>query len=433
MKKHTFFPLLLMILALVIVPQVQAFSFQDSFSSFRQSLSHKLQRLYLGLPGSKSGEVVLEQMGLVMGKVETFTFSTQAGVVASDDQSQLLDAKLEVTGPTEANPASAKVTKQDLNAKIELNIQGTTLNADLDIKQNDRDIFVKINQAPFLPMLDLRQLSGKWYRLPTVEEAEDQDDLTNELEKLTLEQQKQVGERFYQLIKNSEVSQASKETRGEARVFVVTILVLDDEVASYLRDLENITRNEADEAPSEEDYQRLADFLTATSDLKFELWIDRQNYYLRHLSLPLTVNVKQLVEDQQAEEERPVVLLEDETEEVELGEAEGGEEIRESVAGQEPLMPTLDKVRQVELTLTVDFSKYNEPIEFEVPSGVEDFMEAYSALMMKSILGEEGEQPESGFFLKSPYYPEDPAELQDLTPSQKALLENLERQTKKPK
>jgi len=145
MKKHTFFPLLLMILALVIVPQVQAFSFQDSFSSFRQSLSHKLQRLYLGLPGSKSGEAVLEQMGLVMGKVETFTFSTQAGVVASDDQSQLLDAKLEVTGPTEANPASAKVTKQDLNAKIELNIQGTTLNADLDIKQNDRDIFVKIN------------------------------------------------------------------------------------------------------------------------------------------------------------------------------------------------------------------------------------------------------------------------------------------------
>ena len=419
MKKHTFFPLLLMILALVIVPQVQAFSFQDSFSSFRQSLSHKLQRLYLGLPGSKSGEVVLEQMGLVMGKVETFTFSTQAGVVASDDQSQLLDAKLEVTGPTEANPASAKVTKQDLNAKIELNIQGTTLNADLDIKQNDRDIFVKINQAPFLPMLDLRQLSGKWYRLPTVEEAEDQDDLTNELEKLTLEQQKQVGERFYQLIKNSEVSQASKETRGEARVFVVTILVLDDEVVNYLRDVEQIIRNEAGEATSEEDYQRLTDFLAATSDLKFELWIDRQNYYLRHLSLPLTVNVKQLVED--------------EAEEVELGEAEGGEEIRESVAGQEPLMPTLDKVKQVELTLTVDFSKYNEPIEFEVPSGVEDFMEAYSALMMKSILGEEGEQPESGFFLKSPYYPEDPAELQDLTPSQKALLENLERQTKKPK
>lgn len=396
---------------LVSPPQAQAqgFSFQDSLASLRDSVSNTFQRLYLQLPGQKSGKLVLKQSLEATSQLETMQVASTIEVAAADQAGQsLLDFSLITTGPVKvADAYDPSSLQQEMNMTGSLQVEGTTLELDLDMKQTADATYIRLNQIPAIPGFDLRQIKDQWISIPTdpgMLEAE----FDAELEALTEAERRQLEAATRRLFDSAEVGPAVRETKDGNSVFVISISLSDEVIMTWLEEVQAITEPEA----TTDDLTQMRQLLDTLQPIEAEVWVDARSLYLRHFQLPMVVDVA-AAQDQlaQAEEAAGAVGVED-----------------------------LSEASSIEILIAATVSDFNLPVSFEAPADATPFMEVFSTLMpgfgpelgvgtVGSAAPALGEFPTSDFpgsdeLPADLTAPSGPAELPELTEQEKALLES---------
>jgi hypothetical protein len=298
------------------------------------------------IPGDKPGTAVLDQTTAAMKNVSTATATFGVDVTALDlgDQ-ELLQAQLMFSGPMEVKDVyDPQTVRQDLNMRGELQVQGTTLSVNADLKLDGDIVYFNVRQLPVLPNLDLTTLQNQWIKVES-------ESSTSADEVRTPQQTAELEAAFKDLLAASEVGQARRETISGTGVFVVDVMMPDEALLTYAQRVSEITN--PDEALTETQVAEMQNFLDATEPITATLWIDRSTYYLLQAELPFVVNVQQLQAMRQAE-------LSDE-------EALGLMDI--SPAGATAELKTL------QVNFSFGMENFNQPVTFEVPADARDFQE----------------------------------------------------------
>jgi hypothetical protein len=372
-----------------------ASAFTNPLSKFTSGVKQKADRFYLQyLPGDKPGEMVLQQSAAAMEDVKTMQIQAEvAGKVDSTDGQEMGNGKMSFSGPMEVDqPTDPLSAKQDFTMQGEVSMGGTTLKASADFKQDGKDMYVKINVLPVLPFFDATKLKGQWLKMPLDESSTNKkvDELTaEEKEKLT-----QAGER---LIKDSQVSKAKKEKKNGQDVYVVEISIPDSAIIQYMDTATEVTATEDQTAEVKTNSKKsLEEGLKAMDDIKASIWVDQKSFYMTHLDLPLVVDLAKLQATQ----------------------SEGSDELATTPFGGSA------QPGKMTGSMSMNFSDFNKPVTFEVPTDAKDFQQALMETMTVPGL-------DSSFV--NPAVPNNaaklnksvktkPVELQQLSPSEKEML-----------
>lgn len=336
---------LLAVAVLFLAVPAGAMSPREVVGNFTQNIKSKVDRLYLRLPGNKPGLAVLKQSALAMQKVGSFQMTLGLNTsLVNQDGSQMMTAKIDLSGPVEVkdvyDPAESK---QDINLKGEVAMQGTVLKADADLKVDGQTTYLKINEAPVLPFFDLSQIKGEWLKLESTKMRDEQK------EALSAEQRQQMQLALEDLMKAATLTEAKKEQQNGQGVFVIEANLPDSAIKAYVKRVAEISSEPNEKI--EVSLQELDKFLSATEDFKIVLWIDRSSYYIVHLAMPMAVDVQKL-------------------------QAETGA----STASSMTPMGDLSELKSVKLDLNLDLGKFGQPINFSAPENARDFQEVIGEL-----------------------------------------------------
>ncbi|HYD34851.1 MAG TPA: DUF6612 family protein [Vitreimonas sp.] len=329
------------------------------FANFRQGVKQRFDRLYLMLPGTKDGQTVLMQSATAMEGVTSFHMDMKLdGEVLSSTDQKMFGGNIKFAGPVKTSDVyDPAATQQDLNLAGEFTMQGTTMRGNVDMKIDGKTSYLKFNELPAMPFMDLTQLQGQWLKLDPSEMAD------AETPAMTDEQKAEAKVATEELMKAATVSDARKENLNQHSVFVVDVTLPDAAVAAYVKKMAEIQKTPAEEM--QQQAQQLNDFLAATDELKSTLYIDRSSFYTRRMTLPLQVNVKQLMASANAEAES---------------------------SSNATAMAALEEVQTLKAMFSLDMDKFNEPVTFQAPSDARDFQEAFSGIF-GGAMGASGTMP----------------------------------------
>lgn len=366
-----------------------ASAFTNPLTKFTSGIKQKVDRFYLQyLPGDKPGEMVLQQSAATMENAKTMQVKAElSGKVDASEGEEMGSGKVRFAGPVQVDqPSDPLSAKQDFTMEGELTMGGTTLKASADFKQDGQDMYIKINVLPVLPFFDATKLKGQWLKMPLNELEK-----TKKAEDLTAEEKARLVQAGEQLLKNSQISKAKKENKNGQNVYVVEIGVPDEAIIKYMESAAAITALDA-EPTTVDSKQSLADGLAAMDDIKAVVWVDQKSFFITHVELPISVDLAK-IQSVQTEETAGAAL---------------------SPFG------TTAKPGKMTGALTMDFSEFNQPVNFEVPADARNFQEALLETMTIPGLDAGFTQNTPSTFGKAPKTK--PVELQDLSPAEKKML-----------
>jgi hypothetical protein len=377
-----------------------AFAAENIFQKIGDSLQSRFTRIYLMLPGEKSGQSVLNEATTAMQNVKTSVVDATITADMMEAGKSQANAKFTVSGPVKIDNAyDPKSYKQDLNFAAEVAMQGTTLKGNADLKIDGESLYFKLNEIPALPYFNLAELKGKW--LKTENKAAEKES------SMTAEKQEKAKAAFMKLVKASQIGSAKKETRDGHKVFVVSVTTPKAALKDYILEVRDTTT--ADIEMGDTLLTQLDSALDKVGDLNSTIYVDAGSFYVREYDLPLSF--------------KP-----DTTE----------EETSMAKSAANPLA-SLGKIDEVKLVITVKMDKFNEKIDFVTPSDAQDAKEAFQKAMMKgspygsSMTLPTSTQPESDLMMKykTPVVPSTTTKFNadqyktQLTPEQYAKLKEL--------
>jgi len=342
------------------------------------SLKQQVNRLYLQyLPGDKPGALVLQQSLVSLENVKTVRIKAEVSGRAETDQgSDLGNGKMTLAGPIQfQQPGDWFKSQLDFSLEGEVTTAGTSLQAGADLKQIDQNLYFKINALPVLPFFDATLLKGQWLKMPAAEvEKNNRAEIATEAETRQL---MQAGE---QLLKEAQIGQAQRENQSGRSVYVVEVIVPDEAVIKYLNTMTKLATAQTLQ-PEIKPKQELTQTLQSLDEIKAVVWIDQKTFYPIHLELPLAADLTKM-------------------------------------AVANPLDAAV-KPGRISGQLTVDFSEFNQPVTVTVPSDARDFQQAImeTVTLPNSDSEAPAETNPAGKTRKTK-----PVELQELTPSEKAML-----------
>lgn len=263
----------------ILVAPVQAQQ-PGRVQSFFGSLRTQFQRLYLQLPGEKSGQAVLEQMMIAMREVETARYTNLTLVEVEPDDSAAYTGQLNAEGalsiPDWFNPSGWQQQSTFRGTFVSDNV---SLEAAGSWVQDGKTSYILLSEVPVLPMINLSRAKGTWIRVtPQVEGSARTDELTPE-------EQTQLQQATVDLFQAAEVSTARREVVDELGVFAIDIVLSDEALLTYLRRVNEIQG--MDEATIQPLVQRVESTLNSLGPVTTTLYIDRASYYLRRVVVPL--------------------------------------------------------------------------------------------------------------------------------------------------
>ncbi len=344
MKKVTTLLIGITTLSLVIATPAHA---ANPFSNFTSKLRDRFEELTLKLPGNKPGLKVLEESFEEMEDIKSFTFDMNAYVdLQAQGQSQA-EVTLDVVGPIEVKEVyNPEETKQDFNIKGELTMQGTTLKADADMKMDGQTMYFKLNQIPALPLpIDINQLKGQWLK----SEIESTQKTRTEV---TEEQEEELRQAFIELMKQSEISEATKEEKDGNKVFVVTAVMPDEALLTYINKVVKVMQT--DDAMSY-DEATIKDALDQLDPIQIEMWVDRGSLYTTHTATQIVFKPEQ----------------------------------KESLTAQQKAtmgpLAMFSELDTIVVDITMDMKDFDKPINFEVPSDARDAEEVMQEIVQSQM------------------------------------------------
>lgn len=350
MKKSLFLVLVFTLLVGLTPSPARAFELGNVFSSITSSFQQRMQRVYLALPGNKSGEAVVQQSFLAMEQVETLKSDTKMTATLQKDNQDLLNFNLSLVGPVKTTDVYDPSTyQQEMKVVGSLTVEGTTLAADADLKMDGSTVYLKFNQIPAMPFLPAAELKDQWLKMDSTQEAIEPD-MAESKDGLTDEQKNQLKELSIEFVKDVELSDARRETVDGVKAFVVDAVVSPELVKEYLTKAAQIEGRSTQEV--EEMVTDLDKALALVGEIKAVMVIDRSTFYMTKFELPLAFDLTKI---------DPATATELNAQVVPLGDAAEADTLK--------------------LSLISSFSEFNKPIEFSVPTDARDASEVFSEAM----------------------------------------------------
>jgi hypothetical protein len=324
-----------------------AFAAENIFQKFTNSIQSRFERLYLMLPGEKSGQAVLNETTNAMQNLKTAQVNASITADLLQQGKSLANAKFMVKGPVKMGASyDPKSYQTDANVSGEVSMEGTTYKGNVDLKIDGETLYFKLNEIPALPFLSLGDLKEQWLK---TENKMSEKEVTQ-----TMENQEKNKEAFTKLVKSSQIGSAKKETRDGHKVFVVTVTTPKAALKQYIDDVkETSTQNVEKDAKELMNWDKQLDQL---SDLQSTVIVDANSFYLREYDLPFVFTPEQ--------------------------KAEADAQDRAMMTSS--LIPGADKVDQVKVQVTMKMDQFNEPINFTVPTDAQDAQSAFQKAMMKN-------------------------------------------------
>jgi len=412
--------------AVGIAPQpVKAFDLQSSFTSITSGIQQQFRKMYLALPGDKSAEAVLEQTALAMQNISSVYSESEVSATLLEDENQVMSLMVKTQGTSIIEDIYQPSTaRQDLHVSAELVMEGTVLNANADIKIDQETVYVRANQIPSIPFLQVGQLKDQWIVLDSasgnsigsselVLQGIDSD-VSDESSTLTEDQKKELQSLYENFIKNAQLSSAKKETLDGDKVFTINATFTADDVAVFARKLAEIqdaadvqANSQADNqvdiptdaqitAQTEKDLADLDQVLDQLEDVTITIMVDQSSYYLRKIVVPLLFTITDDAKNKQ-------------------------------VSTQLQALGDFESADTLNVLVNVVFDKYNEPVDFVLPDDAVPASELFtnfgSTLPVGLPDGIGSSAGMSGFeALESGGSNDLPAELQNVSDEEKEIL-----------
>lgn len=351
------------------------------WQSFTSKISQSLTRFYLRtFPGQKDGTAVLKQSLLASQNIKTFYLSTNLGVEATDDsQGSLASLGLTVAGQFNSQEALENgEVQQDLKVAGEIKQDGTSMAVDVDLKQENKDtLYVKVNQLPAIPFLDTTKIKNQWLKFvsPATEEAaaeptvELSADKIAQLEQLTMD-----------LLSSSAVSPAVKTEANGQKVFQVTVTITDPALITYLVAVDQLFATA--DSPATLDSGSLQDTLNRISDLEFTMLVDRSTFYPVQVEAKTSLDLATMIKE---EESLAAGSTSDSAADSDLASPLSSME-------QMPGANFLTSASKLTFSIKGEFSRFDEPINFEAPANaldgeeiLKEAMQSYFSQMMPGL------------------------------------------------
>jgi hypothetical protein len=378
MKKTFFATILFLSVFFISVQPSFAAENQNFFQRIQSSISNTTQRLYLMLPGDKPGIAVLNQAAQAFPRLQSEYMSTDIAVDIQKENQSLGNVKFHADGPVKINQPS---NQQEQHLTGSFTMQGTTMLADANVKATEKKIYLKLNEVPVLPYINLVDLKGRWLSFETSPTKTTPNTWTDA-------QKQEFQDANMVLIKNSEVSSAQKATKDDHAVYVVNITIPKPALVEYIDAVQKIqAQNPTDETTPAPDTTSsraaIQKILDSVSEVKATLWIDRGNFFVRHFELPLVYT-------------KPADVV-------------------ESAVSESNPFANLTQFQTLKLSLVMNFDQFNAPAVFEEPTDAEDGQQVLQRFVNPGAMS--GTAP----LKTAPTV--NPSELPNLTPQQRMQLE----------
>ncbi|MGD9129336.1 MAG: hypothetical protein PVJ09_02535 [Candidatus Woesebacteria bacterium] len=384
--------------ALTFAPQAKAGD--NFFSKFTNSVKEKVERFYLKfIPGDKSAEAVLRQSVLAMQGLSSALLSSEIKAEFLEGQVKVTSLNLKSNGSCEFSEMyDWQNSKASLALEAELSLEGMILEAALDLKKDENKTYLHFKKLPALPFVNIEKLKQGWLELDnqSTQLAEDQD---AQDQALTASQREQINQATLDFFKSLDLGKAKKEKKDDHDVFVIETTVPDEKILFYYQNLAKIINQNLETATQDfqesAEFKSLQRFLDSAEEIKISIWIDRGNFYLRHLSIPISINLKELQSEKQSLEQI-------------------------SNISNFNLLTSIEAADQLLLNFNTDFDQFNQDFYFTAPTESQPFQEVFgAAFALNGPLTSEDEAKLQHEF-------EDLPELPELTEEQLNLLEEFE-------
>lgn len=369
--------------------------FQNFLQKIQSSISNTTQRLYLMLPGSKPGDMIMNQAVHASAQLQSEKMAADFTVDVQGNDQSLANVKLHADGPIKMNQITDPESyRQDLHVTGAFTMQGTTMQADANIKMAGERVYIQLNEVPIVPFVNLADLKGHWLSTTGAKAPASETATWTDAQKQALQQANT------DLLKKATFSSAQKATKDDHAVYVFDVTLPKQAVIEYLVALQEMKKqgtsasNDALMEDASISRDSIAKSLNDVSELKVTLWVDQKSFFIRHVELPLVYT-------------KP-------------------SDMSVAPTGGSPLAG-LAAFQTAKVSLIMSFDQFNEPVNFEEPTDAEDLQQAVQKLMGLSMpvspMGTTGKPtiptPEQ---IKMPAGI-NPSELPTLTPQQKLQLE----------
>lgn len=358
-KKITFALVLCWLLSFLFAkPTFAAGTFFQSVSS---AFTATLYKIYFLFPGNKSGKIVFAHSLDAMQRVQSFQVTCLS--LADLKSSGVTAASLKVLaqGPVRMesffNPQSYT---QALTVSADAMVQGKAFRFQAETRTVDKTFYLKWNELPMLPSLDLSTIKGGWLKFPQS---------TSFMAQPSVESQQKMTDAFTELIHDSQFSSAKKDMKNGHAVYVVSMTVPKAALSHYMT---SVSPNSS---------SKMTQLLNNLGDINGTLWIDRDSFYIRHVELPVVYTLVKKSSD-------PTTL----------------------VNATDPFS-SLRNIDSVKMTVLADFDSFNTPVQVDAPAQPQDALPAFRRALSFPAATDSTLQ----------HY--QPSELAPLSPSQRSLLQ----------
>ncbi len=330
-----------------LVNQASAAGPSDVLKTVTSSISNTFQKFYLWwIPGDKPGSIVINQAWLATQQLKSATITSDLVSTLLRDGQDLANIHLNLKGPAQLQSQIGSIpTGQDLQIQGSFSMQGTELAGSADVKMANQTVYFKLNQVPKLPNVDLGDITGRWYQTSTAS--------STATVTLSSVQQKQLGLAATKLLASVQAGTAKVATKNNQKVWVVPVTIprsaLEEYVASVLT-LQSQDQLDWPAGSTNALQQLLQHHLDRIGDVIFVLWIDKSSFNPTHIETNLQEMLPQTAPQTQSE-------------------------VSKSQSG---LFAALAKTTQVKAFVQLDFSNFNQPIQFTTPSGAVDAVDILS-------------------------------------------------------
>lgn len=370
-----------------------AYAAGNFFQDVTQSIGGTFERLYLLLPGDKSGKIIADQAFLAAKNLKTAQMNTQVTVDLQNDQNTPTSLKFNVAGPIQiSNLYDPSTYKQDLKVSGQVNVKDTAMTADADLKMTGEKLYFRINELPPVPFFNLDNLKGKWL-FTSVKK-------TSDTPAPTADEQQKFIDAYQKLLNTATFSSASKQTKNDHEVYVFDVTFSKAALLQYIDDINKVQTDAGKPvADAEEARASFEKLLSNTGDLKLTIWVDRSSFFVRHVELPISYTPEKSAEPSPA--------------------------LTPAEAESNPLS-ALSHISKVNILVSLDADNFNAPITFTEPTDAQDAQQAFQQAMSAGGLG-----GGAGFGAGAlgtgatgmpTNLPTTPTELPTLTPQQKQQL-----------
>lgn len=336
-------------LAFVTPTPAQAKGLNFDLPNFFTKIKNSTQRFYLKtMPGDKSGQTVLQQSAYQLEQVETTHYESQVGLKIKNNGQKIGAVDLKIGGPVEIqNVYQPKTTKQKINFNGKFNFQGQTLSFAADLIMADETFYLKLNEVPALPTIDLSQLTQKWLSIPIDSQ------LTSQMEKtqqFTEKEQEKIKAINKELLNKTELSKAKKKELQDTPVFVIEATLPAQALSNYFEKINAISLNKIDNESQKklikQSNKKMQEGIEKIAPISLTIWVDRTNFYLRKVETSL-----------QLDEVLP----------------ENNSQTTRGLTANQP--------DEMELNIKIEFDQYNQPVEITVPSSSQPLREVMGSMM----------------------------------------------------